>query len=195
MKTVSGIAGVVKDEMEKAMAGVGAKQSGDSGVSKRAGGEYLEYFESPVSGSGFHLPLATSNDVMGLPPEYTRAGRWDVLLWFGFPIQTQAVSILGYYRKAFDLPAGFKPKKADELADMTPAEIEATCRIANILGAKTWDEAVPFVPRLKKFRFEEVAQMEDWAKGRAVSANEDAPEVTALREAVTRTVHHKGKKG
>ena len=60
------------DEIEKALAGIGG--TGDSGVSTRLFGTLLTWLSDRISDTFF---VGTCNDVSKLPPEFTRAERWD----------------------------------------------------------------------------------------------------------------------
>src|SRR4051812_50157197 len=68
------------DELEKALSGVGS--SGDSGVSTRLFGTLLTWLSDHESDVFF---VATSNDVSQLPPEFTRAGRFDGVFFLDLP--------------------------------------------------------------------------------------------------------------
>lgn len=64
------------DEMEKALSGVGSQ--GDSGVSTRLFGNLLTYLSDHESDVFF---VATSNDISKLPPELSRAERFDAVFY------------------------------------------------------------------------------------------------------------------
>ena len=60
------------DELEKALSGVGS--NGDSGVSTRLFGTLLTWLSDRESDVFF---VGTSNDISKLPPEFSRAERFD----------------------------------------------------------------------------------------------------------------------
>ena len=167
---------VLIDEIEKSLSGsTQAAGRGDSGTAVRVGEQVLKYTTNPKANNGFHLILGTSNDLSALPPEFTRAGRWDALFWFGFPGNKALLDIKRLYAKQYELVTSFG--KGADLSNYTPSEIESVCRIAKILDTDEWSEAAPYVPRLKVFRAEEIARMEADAKGRAVSADLDDDDI------------------
>jgi SpoVK/Ycf46/Vps4 family AAA+-type ATPase len=68
------------DELEKALGGVGG--NGDSGVATRLFATLLTYLSD--HGSDVFM-VATSNDISKLPPEFTRAERWDGVYFIDLP--------------------------------------------------------------------------------------------------------------
>jgi len=77
------------DEIEKAFAGVG--RDTDNGVATRLFGSFLTWLnerEEPV------YTIATANDILGLPPELMRRGRFDELFFVDFPKAEEAEEIL-----------------------------------------------------------------------------------------------------
>lgn len=162
---------VLIDELEKVLAAVGNTGGNDS-VGKRSGQYILRYMDNPkAANGGRHLILATSNDVLALPPEYVRAERWDALLWFGIPSLSILQEVLAMYVEQYGLRKDFG--KGASYEKMTPAEIKSVCRIASRLKC-SWKEALPYVPCLHNFRDAELEQMQSWAKTRTVSA--EAPD-------------------
>jgi SpoVK/Ycf46/Vps4 family AAA+-type ATPase len=63
---------IMIDEVEKALSGVGS--TGDSGVSTRMFGSLLTYLSDHDSDV---FIVASANDISKLPPELTRAERFD----------------------------------------------------------------------------------------------------------------------
>ena len=66
--------------MEKALSGVGSQ--GDSGVSTRLFGNLLTWLSDHESDVFF---VGTSNDISKLPPEFTRAERFDGVFFLDLP--------------------------------------------------------------------------------------------------------------
>jgi AAA+ superfamily predicted ATPase len=69
------------DELDKALAGVGG-QGGDGGTSQRVFGKFLSWLADKTSQV---FVIATANDISFLPPELTRAGRFDKIFFVGLP--------------------------------------------------------------------------------------------------------------
>jgi hypothetical protein len=68
------------DEVEKALSGVGSQ--GDSGVSTRLFGHLLTWLSDHESDV---FVVATANDISRLPPEFSRAERFDGLFFIDLP--------------------------------------------------------------------------------------------------------------
>ena len=62
------------DEIDKALAGVASSGQTDSGVTARLFGSFLTWLSDHESDV---FVIATCNDISKLPPEFTRAERWD----------------------------------------------------------------------------------------------------------------------
>lgn len=73
---------VLMDEIEKGLAGADSGRSGDGGTIRRLMGNLLTYMAEQEEGSFF---VATCNSLDGLPPEFTRKGRFDELFFFDVP--------------------------------------------------------------------------------------------------------------
>src|SRR5262249_8110594 len=76
------------DEIEKALSGVGSQ--GDSGVSSRLFGNLLSWLADHESDVFF---IGTSNDISKLPPEFTRAERFDGVFFIDLPNATEKEAI------------------------------------------------------------------------------------------------------
>src|SRR5262249_45410221 len=87
------------DELEKALSGVGS--SGDSGVSTRLFGNLLTWLSDHESDVFF---VGTSNDISKLPPEFTRAERFDAVFFLDLPNVAEKDTIWSLYRNHFDIP-------------------------------------------------------------------------------------------
>src|SRR5688500_17787417 len=70
------------DELEKALAGAASSGSTDSGVSARLFGSLLTWLSDHTSDVFF---VGTSNDVSKLPPEFSRAERFDGIFFLDLP--------------------------------------------------------------------------------------------------------------
>ena len=77
------------DEIEKAFAGVG--KDADNGVATRLFGSFLTWLNERTSSV---YTMATANDILGLPPELMRRGRFDELFFVDFPTVEECEEIL-----------------------------------------------------------------------------------------------------
>jgi len=113
------------DELEKAFAGIGGE---GSEVTTRLFGTFLTWMQEKESTA---FVVATANDIMKLPPELMRKGRFDEIFYVGLPKQTDR-------RKIFEIhirkrrPGDLKDISLDVLADKTEgysgADIEGVVR-------------------------------------------------------------------
>src|SRR5260370_33424671 len=88
------------DELEKALSGVGGQ--GDSGVSARLFGYFLTWLSDHESDV---FVVATSNDVSKLPPEFSRAERFDGIFFLDLPSPEEKAAIWKLYRQLFGIAA------------------------------------------------------------------------------------------
>jgi hypothetical protein len=91
---------VMIDEVEKALSGVAASGSGDSGVSARMFGTLLSWLSDRESDS---FVICTANDVSRLPPEFSRAERFDGLFFLDLPGREQKDQIWELYARTFQI--------------------------------------------------------------------------------------------
>ena len=77
------------DEIEKAFAGVG--KDADNGVTTRLFGSFLTWMNERTASV---YTIATANDILGLPPELMRRGRFDELFFVDFPTAEECEDIL-----------------------------------------------------------------------------------------------------
>src|SRR5581483_9477334 len=82
------------DELEKALAGVGGQ--GDSGVAPRLFGTLLTWLSDRESDVFF---VGTCNDVSRLPPEFSRAERFDGTFFIHLPSPAEKDQIWALYRR------------------------------------------------------------------------------------------------
>jgi hypothetical protein len=150
------------DELEKALSGVGGQ--GDSGVSTRLFGTLLTWLSDRSSDCFF---LGTCNDVSKLPPELTRAERFDGLFFLDLPSEDEKRVIWATYRSQFSIPAS--QARPDDGA-WTGAEIRACCRLAALLDQPLTQAAQHVVP-VAVTAAEQVEKLRSWASGRCLSAS------------------------
>jgi len=162
------------DEIEKALGG-SASSTGDSGVSSRLFGSLLTWLNDHESDV---FLVATCNDISRLPPEFTRAERFDGVFFFDLPRRAEKIGIWEMYLSEFRLDAT-QSRPADE--GWTGAEIKSCCRLAALLDLPLVQAAENVVP-ITTTSAESVEKLRDWAHGRCLSA--DVPGIYR-REAVS----------
>lgn len=121
------------DEIEKALSGIGSSDKSDGGTTSRVIQTILTWLsdkEAPV------FVIATANNITNLPPELTRAGRFDDIFFVSLPHQKEREEIFAIHlkkrgyevKKVSDGPNVFSKKDVAHFAelakDFTGAEIE-----------------------------------------------------------------------
>ncbi len=111
------------DEIEKGLAGVKSSGSGDSGVSARIFGTFLNWMQEkqkPV------FVIATANSIANLPPELLRKGRFDEIFFIDLPQKKERKEIFEIHiRKRKRDPAKYDLDSLAENSDgFSGAEIE-----------------------------------------------------------------------
>jgi hypothetical protein len=171
------------DEVEKALAGAQGGH-GDSGVAARLFGTLLTWLNDHTSDV---FVVCTSNDVSKLPPEFSRAERFDAVFFIDLPQPLERPAIWAIYQSLY----GIAEAQADEDLDddgWTGAEIHACCRLAALLGLSLKEASKHVVP-VAKTSAEKVAALREWAGGRCLSASTGA--VYRQNEAETRTTNRR----
>jgi len=117
------------DEMEKAF----AQGLGDSGVSQRVLGTFLTWMEEKTAPC---FVVGTANDIMSLPPEFVRSGRFDAFYFLDLPTQPERAEIVAIHlRKRNRLPQDFDVESLAAAAQgYTGAEIEQAVVDAMYVG-------------------------------------------------------------
>ena len=151
------------DECEKALSGLNG--SGDGGVAARLFGTLLSWLNDHTSDV---FVVCTANDVSRLPPEFTRAERFDAVYFLDLPDTARRQRIWGIHRQSYGLPQ--QPLPDDE--GWTGAEIKSCCRLAALLNLSLMEAAANIVP-VSATAAESIATLRNWASGRCLSA--DAP--------------------
>ncbi len=150
------------DELEKALSGVGSQ--GDSGVSTRLFGNLLTWLADHESDV---FVVGTSNDISKLPPEFTRAERFDGVFFLDLPNVAERDAIWSLYRSHFGIPVN--QIRPDDTS-WTGAEIKACCRLATLLDVPLTQAARNVVP-VAVTAAESVDRLRTWASGRCLCAN------------------------
>jgi SpoVK/Ycf46/Vps4 family AAA+-type ATPase len=149
------------DELEKALSGAGGQ--GDSGVSTRLFGTLLTWLSDHESDVFF---IGTCNNISALPPEFSRAERFDGVFFLDLPTTAEKDLIWSLYRRQFGIPAS--QSRPDD-TDWTGAEIKSCCRLAALLDISLTQAAQHVVP-VAVTAAEQVEKLRTWASGRCLNA-------------------------
>jgi hypothetical protein len=152
---------IMIDEVEKALSGVGS--TGDSGVSTRMFGTLLTYLSDHDSDV---FIVASANDISKLPPELTRAERFDAVYFLDLPGPRQRETIWQMYLRKFGLDP---TQRIPQDREWTGAEIRSCCRLAALLDVPLAEAASNIVP-VAVTAGEAVEKLRQWASGRCLSA-------------------------
>jgi hypothetical protein len=153
---------ILIDELDKALSGVGG--TGDSGVSTRMFGTLLTYLSDHESDV---FVVASANDISRLPPELSRAERFDGVFFLDLPGPQQREQIWSMYLRRFGLDPD---QRRPESRDWTGAEIRSCCRLAALLDVPLMEAATSIVP-VAITAGESVEKLRQWASGRCLSAD------------------------
>jgi SpoVK/Ycf46/Vps4 family AAA+-type ATPase len=149
------------DEAEKALSGLSG--NGDSGVSARLFGTFLTWLSDHTSDV---YVVTTSNDISKLPPEFSRAERFDGVFFCDLPSTAEKARIWEIYLQRYELP----PQELPKSPDWTGAEIKSNCRLAALLDVPLVEAAQQVVP-VAVTAAESVERLRNWASGRCLSAS------------------------
>jgi SpoVK/Ycf46/Vps4 family AAA+-type ATPase len=152
------------DEVEKAFAGVGNSGQTDSGVSSRMFGTFLSWLNDHESDV---FVVCTANDVAKLPPEFSRAERFDGTFFLDFPGREQKQAIWQLYLELFEID---RDQKLPNDESWTGAEVRACCRLAALLDVPLIQAAQNVVP-VAATAAEAVERLRTWASGRCLDAD------------------------
>jgi SpoVK/Ycf46/Vps4 family AAA+-type ATPase len=113
--------------------------------------------------------VGTSNDVSRLPPELSRAERFDGVFFLDLPGTAERDAIWPLYLRRYGVeePADRRPTDRD----WTGAEIAACCRLSALLGVPLREAATHVVP-VAVTAAEQVESLRNWASGRCLSASQ-----------------------
>jgi len=150
------------DELDKALSGVGG--SGDSGVSARLFGTFLSWLSDHESNV---FTIGTVNSIDRLPPELSRAERFDGVFFVDLPSAAQKARIWDIWLKAFELDTEQTKPKTE---NWTGAEIRSCCRLAALLDVSLVEAAQNVVP-VAVTAAESVDGLRKWARGRCLDAD------------------------
>jgi ATP-dependent 26S proteasome regulatory subunit len=167
------------DELEKVFAGSGPDSaSADAGVSSRLLAAFLSWMQerkAPV------FVAATCNNVSALPPELIRKGRFDELFFVDLPNQAERRQIFALeLARRNRRPAEFDLDRVAAAArGYSGAEIQAALQTAlyasfsskQPLATGSLIDALAMTVPLSATRAEEIQELRNWARARAVPAS------------------------
>jgi len=151
------------DEVEKAFSGMNG--NGDSGVSSRMFGTFLSWLADHQSDV---FVVCTANDVSKLPPEFGRSERFDGIFFLDLPSREEKAAIWDLYLTQFEIN---RDQRLPEDDNWTGAEVKSCCRLAALLDLPLVQAAQNVVP-VAVTAAEKVSQLQSWASGRCLSANQ-----------------------
>jgi SpoVK/Ycf46/Vps4 family AAA+-type ATPase len=155
---------VMVDEIEKALAGATSGGQTDSGVSARLFGSLLTWMSDHETDA---FLIATSNDVSKLPPELSRAERFDAIYFLDLPAAREKDVIWRMYLARY----GLDPEQRRPVdREWTGAEVKSCCRLAALLDVSLIEAAQNIVP-VAATAGEAVERLRNWASGRCLSAD------------------------
>ena len=154
------------DEVEKALSGVQSSGKTDSGVSSRVFGAFLTWLNDHTTDV---YTIVTSNDISKLPPEFSRAERFDALFFLDIPSEEERARIWEIYLKQYELDLLKIDPCVGFSKGWTGAEIKTCCRLACMLNIPL-DRAASLVVPVAETMKENLANLRSWASGRCLSA-------------------------
>ncbi len=173
---------VMVDEIEKSLSGSGG--SGDSGVSTRLFGSFLTWLSDHESDV---YVVASCNDISKLPPEFSRAERWDAVFFVDLPGRAEKDAIWRLYLQQYELD---RTQRLPDDTNFTGAEIKSCCRLAALLDLPVVQATQNVVP-VAVTAAESVERLRSWASGRCLSADQSgiyqrSTQTTGTRRRVSR---------
>ncbi|MEZ6093462.1 MAG: AAA family ATPase [Pirellulaceae bacterium] len=151
------------DELEKALSGATGSGQSDSGVSSRLFGTLLSWMNDHTS--NVYL-IATCNDISKMPPELSRAERFDGIVFLDLPSRQQKDKIWQQYIATFELD---QKQSFPNDQEWTGAEIRSCCRLAALLDLPLKQAAQNVIP-VATTASESVDNLRNWASGRCLDA-------------------------
>ena len=167
------------DELEKVFAGSGPDSaSADAGVSSRLLGAFLSWMQERRAAV---FVVATCNNVSALPPELIRKGRFDELFFVDLPNHAErkqifALELVRRNRRPaeFDLnqvAAAALGYSGAEIHAAIQAALYAAFSSSQPLATSSLIDALGKTVPLSTTRAEEIQELRDWARARAVPAS------------------------
>ncbi|HAN99533.1 MAG TPA: AAA family ATPase [Planctomycetaceae bacterium] len=150
------------DELEKGLSGAGS--SSDGGVTGRLLGTLLTWLNDHTTDV---FAIATANDITRLPPEFTRAERFDAVFFLDLPERSEKDAIWAIHRATFEISDS---EQQPDDHGWTGAEIRACCRLAALLGRPLTETAASIVP-IARGAEDAIERLRQWADGRCLAAS------------------------
>jgi hypothetical protein len=154
------------DEVEKALAGATGGPVGDNGVKAGMLGALLTWMQDHTSDV---MVICTSNDISALPPEFTRAERFDAIFFLDLPTNEERRRIWNLYLHHFGIPEANAKATFDD-SNWTGAEIKACCRLAALLNTTVAEASTNIIP-VASTAGTKVAALREWASGKCLDAS------------------------
>lgn len=162
------------DELEKDLAGYKSSGETEAGVMSGIVGSLLTYMQEKKNMVYF---FATCNDILALPPEFLRKGRFDEVWYTDLPVIEERIEIFNIHVNK----VGREPKKYDvkklaaETVGFSGAEIESVIYAAmrkafmedREFNTKDILTSIKETVSLSMTKKEEIIALRNWAKDRA----------------------------
>lgn len=137
-----GLCVVIIDEIDKALGGTGGEN--DGGVMRRLIGKFLTWMNDRTSEA---ILIATSNSLDGLPPEFKRAGRWDVLYFVDAFDREQLEACIDLYSRSYKVDCtGMADLILETDQKWTGAEVAQCVRYIARTGCSVNDSVERIIP-------------------------------------------------
>jgi hypothetical protein len=173
LRVADAIGGILYvDEIRDALAGGESSGRTDGGVTAGVLGTLQTWLARDTRDVFF---IGSCNSFQGLPPQFTRAGRFNATFFFDYPDERQRAKIWPIYLQMFGLDPQ-QPRPQDHY--WTGAEIRQCCENAALLGLPLV-EAAKYVIPVSVSGAEENDKLRQWANGRCLSA--DVPGIYQYR--------------
>ena len=156
---------LVMDEVEKALSGSSPGSTGNSAMSGVLGTllSYLSDRRTDV------FVICTSNDVTTLPPEFSRAERFDAMFFVDLPDDEDRKQIWNIWLARYGLDTKDLESLIEKSENWTGAEIKSACRLAK-LRERTLPQIMPEIVPIFKTSGELLQKTREWASNRCLSA-------------------------
>ena len=160
------------DELEKALSGAGQSSAmTDGGSGDRIFGKLLCWLNDHTSDVFF---IGTCNNIHMLPPEFSRAERFDAIFFVDVPTEEERMTIWQIYLHMYGHAPSREAKVKHSLLTMsngwTGAEIKACCRLAAIREVPLEEAASQIVP-VTRTADSKLKELREWASGRCLNAS------------------------
>ena len=111
--------------------------------------------------------IATCNDISKLPPEFSRAERFDAVVFLDLSGRDEKQAIWDLYLDMFEQD---RDQRLPDDTNWTGAEVRACCRLAALLDVPLMQAAQNVVP-VAVTAAESVDQLRNWASDRCLDAD------------------------